>query len=153
MMGWFEMLHRASACNTKEKDARRHQYGGNAIFSINNVVHHVLKSGKDGTGLGQWVWTRVWTRYRGRNSIVTRVVCAYHPCKPTGDNKVHSVYTQHQHYFDEKQDDICPGEAFVRDLCEELDMWLAMGDQVVIALDSNDDMAASWSSCRGFSES
>jgi hypothetical protein len=28
----------------------------------------------------------------------------------------------------------------MRDLWEELDLWLAMGDQVVIALDANEDM-------------
>jgi hypothetical protein len=50
------------------------------------------------------------------------------------------VYAQHQRYFDAKRDDICPREAFTRDLCKELNLWLAMGDQVVIALDSNNDM-------------
>jgi hypothetical protein len=53
---------------------------------------------------------------------------------------VHSVYAQHQWYFNENWDDICPREAFTRDLCIELDLWLAMGDKVVILLDANDDM-------------
>jgi hypothetical protein len=57
-----------------------------------------------------------------------------------GAGNEHSVYAQHQWYFDEKRDNICPREAFTRDLCEELNLWLVMGDQVVIALDSNDDM-------------
>jgi hypothetical protein len=50
------------------------------------------------------------------------------------------VYAQHQHYFDEQLDDICPREAFTRDLCKEIDVWLEQGEQLVIALDANEDM-------------
>jgi hypothetical protein len=45
-----------------------------------------------------------------------------------GPDKVFSVYAQHQQFFDEQRDDICPREAFIRDLCKDLDEWIAQGD-------------------------
>jgi hypothetical protein len=56
-MGWFEMLHRSVAYNYQERLATRHQYGGTAIFSINNAASRVMGSGRDSTGLGWWAWT------------------------------------------------------------------------------------------------
>ena len=47
------------------------------------------------------------------------------------------MYAQHQHYWDEKHIDICPREAFTKDLCAEVDLWLQQGEQVIIALDAN----------------
>jgi hypothetical protein len=119
-----------------EHNAQRQQYGGNVLFSINNAAHRVMEAGRDASGLGRWTWTR----YRGRNNITTRVICAYRPCLPTGTDKSLSVYAQHQRFFDERNDDICPREAFIRDLCGELDQWLITGDQIIIALDANEDM-------------
>lgn len=51
-----------------------------------------------------------------------------------------SVYCQQQKYFKNEQDDICPREAFTRDLNEEITEWLESGDQLIIGLDANDDM-------------
>ena len=50
------------------------------------------------------------------------------------------MYAQHQHYWDMKHIDICPQEAFTKDLlCAELDLWLQQGEQVIIALDANEN--------------
>ena len=72
-MGWFEMLHRSVSYNFRDRMTSRHQFGGTAIFSINNAASRVMGSGRDSTGLGRWTWTR----FRGRNGIATRIVCAY----------------------------------------------------------------------------
>jgi len=47
---------------------------------------------------------------------------------------VFSVYPQHGRYFDEKKDNVCPRQAFVRDIGK------AIEEQIVIALDANEDM-------------
>ena len=135
-MGWFETLHRSVSYNSRDQITSRHQFGGTAIFSINNAASRVMGSGRDSTGLGRWTWTR----FRGRNGIATRIVCAYRLCTPAGSDKVFSVYAQHQRFFDDQRDDICPREAFIRDLCEELDEWIAQGDQVIVALDANEEI-------------
>jgi len=59
---------------------------------------------------------------------------------PSGDNSVMSVYAQHQRYFDKRKDDVCPRQAFVRDLSKEMESWRDMGDQIIVALDANEDM-------------
>jgi hypothetical protein len=135
-MGWFETLHRSVAYNYQDKLATRHQYGGTVILSINNAASRVMDSGKDDTGLGRWTWTR----FRGRNGIVTRIVCAYRPCAPTGKDKIFSVYAQQQRFFDEQLDDICPREAFIRDLFAAMDTWIEQGEQVIVALDANEEL-------------
>lgn len=115
------------------------QYGGMAMFSFNNAACRVMGSGWDTTGLGRWTWTRFW----GWNGIITHVICACRQCTPTGSNKVFSVYAQHQRYFNEQLEDICPQTAFIRDLCAELDMWIEQGEQLIVALDANEDMQSS----------
>jgi hypothetical protein len=107
-----------------------------AIFSINNAACRVMGSGWDSTGLGQWAWTH----FQRQNGIVTRVICAYRPCALAGSDKVFSVYTQHQCFLDEQLDDICPREAFIWDLCTDLDAWIEQGEQLIVALDANKDL-------------
>ena len=135
-MGWFEMVHRSVAYNYTDCDAQKHQYGGNVIFSINNVANHVMNSDKEPTGLGRWTWTKYWRQ----NDIHTQMVCAYCPCLPMGMDKVHSVYAQHQQFFQVRGEDLlCPKEAFIRDLSVAIDQWLAEGDQIILAVDANED--------------
>ena len=98
-----------------------------------------MGSGKDTTGLGRWTWTQ----FHGRNGIVMRVICAYRPCTPSGVDKIFSVYAQHQRFFDEQLDDVCPRKAFIRDLFEELDTWIKQGDQAIVALDANKELRRS----------
>ena len=124
------------AYNLCNCSATRHQSGGTAIFSINNVASQVMGAGKDTTGLGRWMWTR----FRGHNGIVTRVVCAYRPCALSGTDKIFSVYAQHQRFFYKQLDDICPREAFIRDLCAKIDLWIGQGEQLIVALDANKDL-------------
>ena len=83
------------------------------------------------------------TCFQGQNGIITRIVCAYQPCTPTGTDKVFSVYAQHQQFFDEQHDDICPQDAFIWDLCADLDSWLDQGKQLIVAPDANKDLQSS----------
>jgi hypothetical protein len=68
------------------------------------------------------------------------VICAYQPCAPAGSDKIFLVYAQHQRLLDEQLDDICPREAFIRDLCADLDAWIEQGEQLIVALDANEDL-------------
>ena len=71
---------------------------------------------------------------------MTRVVCAYRPCAPTGTDKIFSVYAQQQRFFDEHLEDICPRKAFIRDLFVEMDTWIEQGEQIIVALDANEEL-------------
>jgi hypothetical protein len=111
-IGWFESLHLLVVYNRREMNPPCHMFGGTAILSINKVVGHVMGSNRDPTGLGRWNWTK----YRGHQGIVFWFACGYWPCLPTGDDKALSVYAQHQKYFDDEKDNVCPREAFTRHL-------------------------------------
>jgi hypothetical protein len=59
---------------------------------------------------------------------------------PTGTDKIFSVYAQQQQFFDEQLDDICPREAFIRDLFAAMDTWIEQGKQVIVVLDANEEL-------------
>ena len=130
----WESFHSAVAYNTQDRTLRSpRQYGGNAIISRDQAAHRAVQSGSDDTGLGRWAWTR----YQGTKGIHLRVVAAYRPNHRSGDD---GVYAQHQDYLNAHDDDRCPRQAFLEDLRDEAKQWLAMGDQLVIFLDANQDV-------------
>ncbi len=76
-------------------------------------------SGKDDTGLGQWVHMV----FQGSDGIVTRVVCSYAPCV-TSEKTRRSTYQQHRRYFMEKEsDEMCSWRWFQDDLTTQLLKW------------------------------
>jgi hypothetical protein len=84
--------------------------------------------------LGRWAWTQ----YRGRNKVSQRVVTAYRPGRNT--TGAMSVWNQQRSYFDGKDDDRCPRDLFNIHLAEAIRSWTAAGDQLVMALDANEDV-------------
>jgi hypothetical protein len=51
-----------------------------------------------------------------------------------------SVWNQQRSYFDDKNDDRCPRVLFNLHLADAIRAWLAAGDQLVVALDANEDV-------------
>ncbi len=92
-----------------------HQWWEVASMSMNQVANWVIKSGKDPTKLGTWVWTQ----YRGRNSVITQVTTEYWRCAPFWGG-VTTVYAQHHFFLDKKDDDRCPRKAFLEDLVRHI---------------------------------
>jgi hypothetical protein len=122
-----ERRHRFNAASAS-------QHGGVTLWSINKAAHRVTTSGQDTDGLGRWAWTH----YRGRNNVSLRVVTAYRPVRNT--TGAMSVWNQQRSYFDVKDDDRCPRELFNLHLVDAIRTWLAAGDQLVVALDANEDV-------------
>ena len=95
--------------------------------------------GYDPTGLGRWCWTR----FRGKDCVVLRVVSVYLPVPPPGGNqpaKTRSVYQQHLNYFNRKKMEREPRAAFIADLDAALTSWIATGDQIIVGGDFNEDI-------------
>ena len=133
-LGWWECLHTNTAYYDTYKTSATQQAGGVSLWSIDKGAHRVMEHGRDSRGLGRWVWTR----YRGKQGINLRVVTGYRPVlNKTGEQ---SVWNQQRSYFDDHDDDRCPREIFIDDLVLEAKQWLEAGDQLVIALDVNDDV-------------
>jgi hypothetical protein len=98
------------------------------------MVHRVIEKGRDNSNLGRWAWTKL----RGKNGITLTIISAYRPNPPSAG--VMGVYAQHCKYFNSINQDICPREAFITDLTEEITKFKANGDHVVVMLDGNEDM-------------
>jgi hypothetical protein len=107
--------------------------GRTSTWSIDNAVHRAIESGADLSGLGRWSWTR----YRGRGNVTLRAISAYRPCLSHGPL---TVYAQHQNYFDSKNIEGCPRDLFTSHLLEELNTWMALGDQIILMMDANEDI-------------
>ena len=132
--GWWESLHLSFSFNITKNPIKTKQYGGVALFSINKAVHRVVSKGSDPSNLGRWTWTR----YRGRNNHTLRIVCGYRPNPPSGGP--FTVYAQQMVYFNGVNDPRCPREAFIKDLCAELQSFKNEGDHIILLLDGNEDM-------------
>ncbi len=91
--------------NIHENVGRRQQGGTRLILYGTMIDHYDFEdSGKDDTGLEQWVHMV----FRGSDGIVTRVVCGYAPCV-TSEKACRSTYQQHHIYFMEKESyEMCP---------------------------------------------
>ena len=108
-------------------------FGGVGQFSFSTLSHCALSSGIDPTGLGRWVWTR----YQGRNGCTLRLITGYRP-NPDHSDSTATVFSQHQRFLLEENDDRDPRRAFLEDLGTSIATWQSLGDQIVLCLDANE---------------
>jgi hypothetical protein len=124
----------------KHENFHRSQYGGTSIATFDRLLQFVQGSGTDPHGLGRWSWIQV-----GAGEVSTRIVCAYLPCftRPSSDGKdqwLQTVYNQHGRYFRSMGDNRCPREIFVDHLGQQLAIWKAAGEQILLFCDANSDV-------------
>jgi hypothetical protein len=136
MKPWWEMSHISLAYNIAIPPVARKQFGGTALFSIGTSAHRAVARGIDNSLLGRWCWTM----YKGKNNQTLKVYSAYRPNPPSGP---FSVYAQHRQFFATRSSDICPRQAFLDDLSQDIQKSMDDGHHLVILLDGNDDMRAS----------
>ena len=93
-----------------------------------------MEEGRDPRGLGRWVWTR----YRGAADLKLRVVIGYRPVLNSQGQL--SVWTQQKEQLERNGVDTCPQKMFLIDLLNAVKEWMEKGDQIVLAMDANDDV-------------
>ena len=123
--------------NTHENVGRRQQ-GGTGLLLYGPLIqqYDFEASGKDDAGLGRWVVMTL----RGSDGIVTRIVCAYNPCK-SAKKATRSSYQQHRRYFLKKEKDrTCPRTRFREDLIRQLKKWRDEGDRLIVCMDANENI-------------
>ena len=137
-LGIWEHSHSILSYNhTDISSTTPFQPGGSLIHSTGNSCHRVISCQQDPSGLGRWCSTR----YRGRQDITLRVVCAYRPCKPHTAGPS-TVYSQHQRFLDENDDNRCPRQAFMEDLIQQINTWKNDGDQIIVMIDCNENITS-----------
>jgi hypothetical protein len=161
--GTWETLHSINAYNTRERPEKDWQVGGTAMLSINQAAHRMVASGRDPSGLGRWVWTR----QIGKGGLHLRTATLYRPCK--NNTGPLTVYSQHQNFFDSKvatpkeTEEVAaalpdtaepeeketlkeqlramnPRDRLLHDLGQEIEIWRALGDQILVMGDFNEDV-------------
>jgi hypothetical protein len=75
--------------------------------------------------------------YRGKNNQLLKIYPSYRPNPPSVP---FSVYVQHRQLFLSNRHDICPRQAFLTDLSQEIQESLNAGYHLIVLLDANDDM-------------
>jgi hypothetical protein len=133
---WWECQHICWAHNRTSTPNQTRQFGGTAIFSINQAAHRVIEKGYDKTLLGRWSWTR----FQGKNGQTLRIIVSYRPNPPQGP---HTGYAQQNAYLHSVRRDICPRKAFLADLVEDLTDFIEQGDNIILMLDGNSNMKQS----------
>jgi endonuclease/exonuclease/phosphatase family metal-dependent hydrolase len=132
----FETVHCSYSFNSNNiKNFNKQQYGGTMILCINKICHHVLSSGYDSKNLGRWSWTKI----RGINNQIIRILCLY---RPVISSCVNGVYRQQQTYLLEQNNDNCPRKQLLDDLEIEITNWQAENEHIIIMGDFNENIAS-----------
>ncbi len=74
----------------------------------------------------------------GKNGYNVTVLAAYRPNPPSAG--VMGVYAQHSKYFNYINREVCPREAFIIDLRNEILQLQETGSHLIVMLDGNEDM-------------
>jgi hypothetical protein len=118
--------------NERDKTGTPFQWGGTGIMAYGKLAHFSMGAGNDKKRLGRWTWTR----YRGKDGMVLRLISIYRPVEHSNDNQK-GVGRQHKRYLQSINDDRHPRKAWIEDFEEELQEWLLSGDNIVVAGDIN----------------
>jgi hypothetical protein len=128
---WWEHVHISHSFNTTSPPTSQRQFGGTALFSINDTAHKVAEKGSDPSHLGRWTETKL----RGKNGHNLVIITAYRPNPPLAGVK--GVYAQHSKYFNTIKRNICPREAFLIDLKNEIILLQESGNHLIVMVDGN----------------
>ena len=86
--------------------------------------------GSDTSGLGRWIWIRLYEK-----NVTTRVIVAYEPCvmrkKPQVQQLSNNADTGNNKIIVNVQGNFC------KQLTEELKNWRAEGEPLILLIDTN----------------
>ena len=135
LKGWFESQRVVSAYNKGERSEERGQVGGTGVVVTNKLSYCVSQTGQDPRGLGRWCWARI----RGKNKVSTRIITVYRPASPASPSGPNTNYAQQIRGLAREGITECPIKQFWVDLVEELKVWRAAGEQLIVMGDFNED--------------
>lgn len=111
-----------------------HQQGGVGIIVRSELMAYYKKGSKDFRNLGRWDSIVLSGSQRHR----TRVVQSY-AVLPAISQELGSLYQQHLRYMQEYGiEGYTPRELFEIDLLNQLRVWRAQGDRIILMMDAND---------------
>jgi hypothetical protein len=132
--GWFQQLSISSAYASKFPAISPFQVGGTATLAINDSVHRVSSMECDQSGMGRWSSIRI----QGKNQTSIRLIAAYRCVK-----NIHgplSTWNQQRFILDSTNRTEDPIDAFDNDLINSTKKWIALGEQIIVGIDVNEDV-------------
>ena len=129
--GWFDSTVAAAAYN-KHNTKIVNQRGGTAVIAREQLGHKSYERLYD--KLGRWMMMS----FRGKDGMALRVVSGYRPQPSEGAN---TVYQQQLSYYEEQGDTTEVRVNYDDDLIKDITGWMDKGDQVILMLDANVDLA------------
>jgi len=110
-----------------------HQQGGVGTIVLGELMTYYKKGANDFRRLGRWT-SFLLQSVQGHR---TRVVQAY-AVRPQRSEQVGSVYQQHLRYLQNNGfNGVHPRDLFESDLLWQLQIWLTLGDRVILMMDCN----------------
>ncbi len=130
------LQHNHSICTTNIQHITHDRvlFGGTALISTGTMAHCAVASGTDPSGLGRWAWTR----FIGRHNTHLRIVTGYRPTPSTRSDGPLQVANQHEVFLLSNDDDREARSAFLEDLDQDIQTWLALGDAIILCMDANE---------------
>ncbi|KAL3803357.1 hypothetical protein HJC23_009321 [Cyclotella cryptica] len=123
------------ASNNVNERINRDQAGGTAIAAIGRLGDVVKTSGCDRTGLGRWSWIQL-----ASGGVLHAIISGYLPCKPGKQARGRTVWEQHSRYFQARGDFRYPSTILIEDLTNQILEWRKAGEEVLLCIDSNQDV-------------
>lgn len=130
------------AANNINERISRDQVGGTAVAAIGRLSDIVSDTGCDPTGLGRWSWIQL-----GHAERITKIVSGYLPCKPGRNSRGRTTWEQHSRYLQAKGEFRYPSTVFIEDITTLISKWRQDGDEVVLCIDSNQDVYTGHLAC------
>jgi len=123
--GWWQHHRVTQAYNSHFDSGTCHQVGGVSIVVNDTLAHRSHSCENDNTGLGRWTSTII----QGKKGFLTRLVCAYRPCKSSGPDTVYMQHVQYFHRINRRGD---PRTLFMEDLAQQIISWQHNGEKIIL---------------------
>jgi hypothetical protein len=96
----------------------------------------MVETGVDECNLGRFTWTK----FKGRNGHIARIVSIYVPCRTGCSRRDLTVMNQHRRYFEDKDQLDCPRTILLEDIWMLLQTWQHSGERLVVFINANENM-------------
>ena len=123
------------ASHYSNEQIQRDQIGGTAVSGVGRICDVITGVGADKRGLGWWTWV---TLIGGTST--THIISAYLPHRPSKHSRGFTVWEQHSHYFEAREDMRYPPNIIILDLLTVIQSWTSTGGHVILANDANQDI-------------
>ena len=134
----FKAAHLSTSTSAEPATLTNHKRGGTACALFGKWTGRLHSHGSDTSGLGRWSHYTM----HGRQGRKITVVSAYRPCQESlSQSGITSAYAQQHRLLNLRgESNPNPRQRFLDDLQSQVRQWTAQNHEVILSLDSNEDL-------------